>query len=155
MRDPQGRLVKYSSTRSRSSSSARPRKRIARNIAGQVIVAAYDETGQVVLAAGTQLPGVLDDLFDATGRELGVGWDWGIPTVAVWAPTAQQVNLLTWPAGSPDQECRLALPANFLPDLHNCDLLVLDDLRPPRWLHCRRSSCSTPLLPEEGGARLC
>ena len=45
-------------------------------------------------AAGVQLPGVLDDLFDATDRSLGITWAGPIPTVSVWAPTAMAVALL-------------------------------------------------------------
>ncbi len=54
---------------------------------------AYDGDGFVVAATGLQIPGVLDDLFDATDRDLGVGWDGAIPTLAVWAPTARRVAL--------------------------------------------------------------
>ncbi|HSK32219.1 MAG TPA: DUF3372 domain-containing protein, partial [Propionicimonas sp.] len=80
-------------------SDAADRALLTEIVCGQVIVAAYDETGQVVMATGTQLPGVLDDLFDATGRELGIVWDGAIPTVAVWAPTAQAVRLRISPPG--------------------------------------------------------
>ena len=62
-------------------------------LTGQVVVVAYDGDGFVVAATGLQIPGVLDDLFDATDRDLGVGWDGAIPTLAVWAPTARRVAL--------------------------------------------------------------
>lgn len=47
---------------------------------------------------GLQIPGVLDDLYaaDAADRDLGVSWDNGIPTVALWAPTATNVDLVLW-----------------------------------------------------------
>jgi len=77
-------------------------------VCGQVIVAAYDETGRVVLAAGTQLPGVLDELFDATGREPGVTWNGPIPTISVWAPTAHAVRLRLSPPG-PVAEALIAM----------------------------------------------
>ena len=40
-------------------------------LCGQVVVAAHDDGGAVTRAAGVQLPGVLDDLFDATDRRPG------------------------------------------------------------------------------------
>jgi pullulanase-type alpha-1,6-glucosidase len=67
---------------------------------GQLAIAAYDETGQLILATGIQIPGVLDDLFDATGRALGVSWDGPVPALAVWAPTAQDVRLRITPPGA-------------------------------------------------------
>ncbi len=58
--------------------------------------------GQIVLSArlpdgsrdatGLQIPGVLDDRF-ATDAVLGVVWQRGIPTLRLWAPTAQKVRL--------------------------------------------------------------
>ncbi len=49
-------------------------------------------------ATGVQIPGALDDLYaaDATARTMGATWRKGRPTLAVWAPTAQNVNLLLW-----------------------------------------------------------
>ena len=42
-----------------------------------------------------QLPGVLDDLFGAAAdRTLGPDFATGTPTITVWAPTAQDVQLL-------------------------------------------------------------
>ena len=60
-------------------------------LTGQVVLAAYDNAGFVVAATGLQIPGVLDDLFDATDRDLGVVWDGAVPALAVWAPTARRV----------------------------------------------------------------
>ena len=60
-------------------------------LTGQLALAAYDSDGFVVSATGLQVPGVLDDLFDATDRDLGISWDGAIPTLAVWAPTARRV----------------------------------------------------------------
>ena len=63
-------------------------------LSGQVVAAGYDESGRLSSATGVQLPGVLDDLFGAADRALGVSWADAVPTLAVWAPTAQQVALL-------------------------------------------------------------
>ncbi|HNT78818.1 MAG TPA: pullulanase-type alpha-1,6-glucosidase, partial [Anaerolineae bacterium] len=53
-----------------------------------------DENGQPVIVAATslQIPGVLDDLFTYRGP-LGVTYEGGVPTLRVWAPTAQSVRL--------------------------------------------------------------
>jgi len=48
-------------------------------------------------ATGVQLPGVLDDLFAWDGP-LGPTWAAGVPSVRVWAPTAQRVALLLYDA---------------------------------------------------------
>ena len=66
---------------------------LRRLLTGQVVLAAYDGVGFVVAATGLQVPGVLDDLFDATDRDLGVVWDGAVPALAVWAPTARRVAL--------------------------------------------------------------
>ena len=60
-------------------------------LTGQVVLAAYDDAGIVVAATGLQIPGVLDDLFGATDRDLGITWAGAIPALAVWAPTARRV----------------------------------------------------------------
>ncbi|NJL93410.1 MAG: pullulanase-type alpha-1,6-glucosidase [Anaerolineae bacterium] len=58
---------------------------------GQLAVAAFDADGMLINATGLQIPGVLDDLF-TYGGALGTTWDGEVPTVAVWAPTAQNVQ---------------------------------------------------------------
>ncbi|ANS80331.1 Neopullulanase [Serinicoccus hydrothermalis] len=70
-------------------------------LTGQVAVARYDDLGRLVDATGLQVPGVLDDLYAARAADadLGVSWRGSRPTVRLWAPTAQDVDLLTWPAG--------------------------------------------------------
>lgn len=57
-----------------------------------------DDTAQAV--TGVQVPGVLDDLYSeqAAGRTFGTTWSKGAPSLALWAPTAQDVALLVWPA---------------------------------------------------------
>ncbi len=59
---------------------------------GQVAVMAFDAGGAPVDAAGVQIPGVLDDLYEYTGP-LGVTFDGDIPTLRVWAPTAASVEV--------------------------------------------------------------
>ena len=59
---------------------------------GQVVVAAYDGLGQVSETTALQIAGVLDDLYTYNGP-LGITYDHGIPTLRVWAPTAQSVAL--------------------------------------------------------------
>jgi len=68
---------------------------------GQLAVASYADTGTLFDATGVQIPGVLDDVYaDATDRALGVSWIAGHPTLAVWAPTARDVDLQLWKGGS-------------------------------------------------------
>ncbi len=76
-----------------------PRAEVEQWLAGELLVGAADDAG-LVAATGVQIPGVLDDLYaDATGRTLGAAWRAGRPTLAVWAPTAQDVALLLWRGG--------------------------------------------------------
>lgn len=69
-------------------------------LTGQLLVTRSDGAG-LTAATGVQVPGVLDDLF-ATDRTLGVtvhgSLKWA--SFALWAPTAKDVTLLTWPAGA-------------------------------------------------------
>jgi len=58
----------------------------------QFAVAAVDIDNQPVDASGVQPAGVLDDLYTYAG-DLGVTFDGDAPTIRVWAPTAQSVNL--------------------------------------------------------------
>lgn len=60
---------------------------------GQFAVSAMMADGTAVDATGLQIPGVLDDLYTYHG-DLGVVWgDNGVPTIRLWAPTAQNVTL--------------------------------------------------------------
>ena len=58
---------------------------------GQIAVSAGPQ-GFAVEATGVQIPGVLDDLY-TYGGALGVTFAGGVPTIAVWAPTARSVAL--------------------------------------------------------------
>ena len=64
---------------------------------GQLLVT-QEAGGALVAATGVQVPGVLDDLYaKAAGkRALGTTWRYGVPSLALWAPTAQDVDLLLW-----------------------------------------------------------
>ncbi|MGO2557750.1 pullulanase-type alpha-1,6-glucosidase [Brachybacterium sp.] len=61
---------------------------------GELAVAQYGPDG-IEVFTGLQIPGVLDDLFaeGAAAQELGVSWEDGAPTLALWAPTAKDVTL--------------------------------------------------------------
>jgi pullulanase-type alpha-1,6-glucosidase len=64
-------------------------------LTGQLIVAAYDAGGELVDATGVQIPGVLDDLYAAAAHaDLGPSWQGPTPKLAVWAPTAKDVQLV-------------------------------------------------------------
>ena len=62
---------------------------------GQIAVIARSQSGKAVDATGVQIPGVLDDLYPYDGL-LGVTYDGDAPTLRVWAPTAQSVNLIMY-----------------------------------------------------------
>lgn len=59
---------------------------------GQVAIAAYNESGNVIDATSLQIPGVIDDIY-TTDAPLGVTYDGDVPTLSVWAPTARAVRL--------------------------------------------------------------
>jgi len=67
---------------------------------GELMVGQYDGA-DLTAVSGVQIPGVLDDLYaaGAAARTFGVTWGGRLdrPTITVWAPTAQDVNLLRWP----------------------------------------------------------
>jgi pullulanase len=71
--------------------------RVPEILQGQVAVSMRHDNGSVFGdATGVQIWGVLDDLYaDAAYDEpLGVIYDGNVPTLRVWAPTAQSVRLL-------------------------------------------------------------
>jgi len=75
---------------------------VAEVLKGQLRVSA-EQAGEPVAFTGVQIPGVLDDLYadSAAERTLGVHWSAdGSPNLAVWAPTARQVELQLWQPGS-------------------------------------------------------
>jgi pullulanase-type alpha-1,6-glucosidase len=71
---------------------------------GELAVAVWDVDGRLVDVTGIQIPGVLDDLYTYAGP-LGVIYNGAIPTLRLWAPTAQSVTLkLFTSASSPKAE---------------------------------------------------
>ena len=62
---------------------------------GQLAVIARSQSGKAVDATAVQIAGVLDDLYTYDGP-LGVTFDGDIPTLRLWAPTAQSVTLHTF-----------------------------------------------------------
>lgn len=65
---------------------------------GQVAVAMYDNGGALLDATGVQTAYVLDSLYaaKASTRTYGVTFGGAAPAYRLWAPTAQQVSVLTW-----------------------------------------------------------
>ncbi|GEK22274.1 pullulanase-type alpha-1,6-glucosidase [Cellulomonas xylanilytica] len=63
---------------------------------GALLVTQAAADGTFQAATGVQVPGVLDDLYagKAAERRLGATWKKGVPSLALWAPTAQKVDLL-------------------------------------------------------------
>ncbi|WP_182111944.1 MULTISPECIES: pullulanase-type alpha-1,6-glucosidase [unclassified Actinotalea] len=87
-----------------------PRAEVEALLRGELLVGQYDAAGAATAITGVQVPGVVDDLFaqDAADRALGATWRSGRPDLALWAPTAQDVDLLLW---TPDRRGRLDLDA--------------------------------------------
>ncbi|NDJ78804.1 MAG: hypothetical protein GYB65_21345, partial [Chloroflexi bacterium] len=70
---------------------------------GQFALSLTDSEGSLLDATGLQIPGVLDDLYTYDG-DLGVTWDGDVPTIRVWAPTAQTVRLHLFADSDPATE---------------------------------------------------
>ncbi|MEO8607966.1 MAG: pullulanase-type alpha-1,6-glucosidase [Chloroflexota bacterium] len=58
----------------------------------QAGIAAIGKDGKALDGTGLQIPGVLDDLYHYDGA-LGVTYYGDVPTLAVWGPTAQRIQL--------------------------------------------------------------
>ncbi|MFB4274131.1 pullulanase-type alpha-1,6-glucosidase [Nonomuraea sp. MTCD27] len=66
---------------------------------GQVVAVERDAAGTLLAATGVQIPGVLDDLYaEAATATLGPSGR-TIPRLALWAPTAQKVELALYGPG--------------------------------------------------------
>jgi len=76
------------------------RRAVERLLTGQLLVRQADAADVAQAVTGVQVPGVLDDLYSskAAKRTFGTTWSKGSPRLALWAPTAQDVDLLVWPA---------------------------------------------------------
>ncbi len=70
---------------------------------GQLAVSVTGTGGKIADATGVQIPGVLDDLYTYDGS-LGVVYDGDVPTLKLWAPTAQNVQLHLFDDPKPDTE---------------------------------------------------
>ncbi len=70
-------------------------------VRNQVLVTAHARNGRLAASGGVQIGPLLDLLYpDAVHADLGPRWHGGVPSLAVWAPTARSVDLLLWPAGT-------------------------------------------------------
>jgi pullulanase-type alpha-1,6-glucosidase len=67
-------------------------ERLPALVKGQVGMIARDGRDRIIDVTGVQMAGALDALFAYDGP-LGVTFEGGIPTLRVWAPTAQSVRL--------------------------------------------------------------
>ncbi|MBC7442739.1 MAG: pullulanase-type alpha-1,6-glucosidase [Ramlibacter sp.] len=87
------------------------RARIERLLTTQLEVSQAGPDGALTALTGVQLPGVLDDLYSdaAVARNLGVTWSKKKPTIAVWAPTAQKMDLLAWTHGDTADPERISM----------------------------------------------
>ena len=87
-------LSNYNSLQLDASSDA-----VKQMLKGQVAVVEINGGSQVpIRATGIQIGSVLDDVYSYSGG-LGVQWSGKIPTISVWAPTAQNVSLLLYSNG--------------------------------------------------------
>src|SRR3989440_12071136 len=66
--------------------------RVPAILKGQIAIAATDAQGHLLDATSVQIPGVLDDLYTYKGA-LGLTFQGSVPTLKLWAPTAQTVSL--------------------------------------------------------------
>ena len=74
-------------------------------LTGQLAVGQYDSLGRLRDATGVQVPGVLDALYPkAAERRLGLTWAGRVPSLALWAPTAKDVDVLVWKAGATEPQ---------------------------------------------------
>ncbi|MGW0708023.1 pullulanase-type alpha-1,6-glucosidase [Streptomyces sp. NPDC002643] len=73
----------------------RDRDRVREALRGQLVASQRAANGAVLAATGVQIAGVLDDVYAtaASHEDLGPTFRNGRPSLAVWAPTAQQVAL--------------------------------------------------------------
>ncbi|MFD8970159.1 pullulanase-type alpha-1,6-glucosidase [Streptomyces sp. NPDC059568] len=73
----------------------RDRDRVRESLSGQLIATQRAANGALLAATGVQTQGILDDLYSAraVGAALGPVFRHGRPTLSLWAPTAQRVDL--------------------------------------------------------------
>ncbi|QPL06455.1 pullulanase-type alpha-1,6-glucosidase [Actinomyces respiraculi] len=76
------------------------RSQVEQALSGQVAVVERRADGTVAAFTGVQNAAVIDSLFTpAPDAPLGTTFSDGVPSFALWAPTAQSVTLLTWATG--------------------------------------------------------
>ena len=80
--------------------------RVPAILKGQIAVTATDAQGHLLDATSVQLPGVLDDLYTYKGA-LGLTFQGGVPTLRLWAPTAQTVRLHLFADSNPKTTSRV------------------------------------------------
>ena len=73
---------------------------------GQFAIAAFDADGALIGGTSLQIPGVLDHLYTYDG-DLGITWADGVPTIRVWAPTAQNVRFHLFADSTPETEATI------------------------------------------------
>ena len=84
---------------------------VGRLLEGQLVVASFDAAGTLVAATGVQTPGVIDQVYAGARRShLGATWRHGVPTLALWAPTARSVTVHLFDAGSGDAPALRSVP---------------------------------------------
>jgi pullulanase-type alpha-1,6-glucosidase len=94
---------------------ARTARQMPSILTGQVAVGMYSSTGQLLDASGAQTAIALDALYPgAASRGYGVSFTGDRVGYRIWAPTAQSVTLLTWPARSASSAPSTAAPADGL-----------------------------------------
>ncbi|WP_216378083.1 alpha-1,6-glucosidase domain-containing protein [Arcanobacterium phocae] len=73
----------------------KPIENIEKVLTGQLMVVYKNPRGVPLYAGGVQIPRVLDALYadSASKRSQGVSFDDGVPSLALWAPTAKSVTL--------------------------------------------------------------
>jgi pullulanase-type alpha-1,6-glucosidase len=89
---------------------ASARRQARELLTGQLVVAAYKD-GELQQSTGLQIPRVLDELYKgAYDADLGPTWEGVVPSLAVWAPTAKNVDVLVDPPGlAPEQRVPMDL----------------------------------------------
>src|SRR5205085_10508379 len=80
--------------------------RVPAILKGQIAIAATDAQGHLLDATSMQVHGVLDDLYTYKGA-LGLTFQGGVPTLKLWAPTAQTVRLHLFADSKPETASRV------------------------------------------------
>ncbi|HLT84575.1 MAG TPA: pullulanase-type alpha-1,6-glucosidase [Phototrophicaceae bacterium] len=104
---------------------------------------------------GVQVPGVLDDLYAAAAADRTLGVEWsedGVPTLALWAPTATDVDLQLW---TEPQGARAAVAAAVVGEPDVLDMTREDDgtwtiTGEPGWQDAAYRFAVTVYAPTEG-----